>query len=155
MYEKNKEEFRALQRGSVAQTDAKTTTAQKRLSALTSSKTVSSISSSKTTTEKTTTTKKTDWAALQKSSLEYGKNSESDALRRAEIAANKYTASHGIVPYNMDDDIYLKVTHRMSNLTNVKQDPKDSFVLSKLLLLSYLLNTKTTFNCTPPEIDTC
>lgn len=112
LYEKNKEEFKDLYRRQVglqssSQADSKKTSSQK-LSTLSSTKAVTFTNSSKTT-EKTTSTKKTDWAALQKSSLEYGKNSESDALRRAEVAANTYSKNHGIVPYDMNDDICKKV----------------------------------------------
>merc|ERR1712215_388001 len=75
------------------------------------------VSSSKTTSvlEKTTTTTEKsniDHSLLeQKRSLEYGKASKSQALRRAEIHAQNSGKDprHTLVPRNLDDDICYKV----------------------------------------------
>merc|ERR1719219_3259569 len=80
--------------------------------AVTASKTTSVQEKTTTTVQKSEkTTAKVDILKEQKKSLEYGKASRSQAVRRAEIHAQNSGKDprHTLVPRNMDDDICKKV----------------------------------------------
>jgi hypothetical protein len=66
---------------------------------------------SESTTTKTSSSKKQELAALQKSSLEYGKTSASSAVRRAEghAVSSFRDPRHTMVPHDITDDICKKV----------------------------------------------
>lgn len=87
------------------------TASAKSASTATSVQAKKTVTISESTTTKTSSSKKQELAALQKSSVDYGKTSASRAVRRAESHAESSFRDprHTMVPHNVTDDICKRV----------------------------------------------